>query len=79
MSSVHGVISIAKYISFVNLSEFTSSMTVDNEGYLYLWVSIPQRGNMYRIGTGEAGTIAGKVYNHASVPDLEGEATWVYC
>ena len=33
---------------------------------------------MYKIGTGEAGTLAGKVY--LNVPtDREGEITWVYC
>lgn len=42
-SSVHGVISMAKFDSFVNLTEFYSSITVDNEGYLYLWVSLPTR------------------------------------
>jgi hypothetical protein len=61
-SSVHGTISIAKYISCVNLTEFTSSLTVDNEGYLYLWISMPNRGAMYKIGTGENDTVPGKVY-----------------
>lgn len=42
-SSVHGVISIAKYISMVGVSEFTSSITVDSQdgSYLYLWISMP--------------------------------------
>lgn len=64
-SSVHGVISVAKYVSFVNLNEFHSSVTIDSSeggGYLYLWISMPQRGNMFKIGTGEAGTMAGRVY-----------------
>jgi other hect domain ubiquitin protein ligase E3 len=78
-NAIDGVISIAKYISFVNLTEFYSSLTVDNNGYLYLWVSIPQRGTMYKIGSGEAGTIAGRVYLHSPVPDREGEVTWVFC
>ncbi len=73
---------MAKQISMVNLSEFYSSITVDSSeggGYLYLWISMSQRGCMYKIGTGENGTIAGKVYNHAYHPDKEGEMTWVYC
>jgi other hect domain ubiquitin protein ligase E3 len=33
---------------------------------------------MYKIGTGEKGTISGKVYLSAPT-DREGEVTWVYC
>lgn len=33
---------------------------------------------MFKIGTGENNTIAGKVYLSA-VADREGEVTWVYC
>lgn len=36
------------------------------------------RGNMYKIGTGEAGTLAGRVYLSVPVPDREGEVTWVF-
>jgi hypothetical protein len=43
-----------------------------------MFVSIPQRGGMYKIGTGENDTIAGKVY--LSVPsDKDGDVTWVFC
>jgi other hect domain ubiquitin protein ligase E3 len=34
---------------------------------------------MYKIGTGEAGTSAGRVYLNQPMPDKEGEVTWVYC
>ena len=78
-SSVHGTISIAKYISVVNLTEFTSSLTVDDEGFLYLWISIPNRGSMYKIGTGDNGTNPGRVYLTQPYPEKEGEVTWVYC
>jgi other hect domain ubiquitin protein ligase E3 len=63
-SSVHGVISIAKYVSFVNLNEFSSSLTLDSTdgGYLYLWISAATRGTMFKIGSGEAGTTAGRIY-----------------
>jgi len=41
-------------------------------------ISIAQRACMYKIGTGEQGTLAGKVY--LTVPtDREGEVAWVYC
>lgn len=33
---------------------------------------------MYKIGSGEAGTVAGKIYSNANA-DREGEVTWVYC
>jgi hypothetical protein len=33
---------------------------------------------MYKIGSGEAGTVAGKIYSNAN-GDREGEVTWVYC
>ena len=76
-SSTHGVISIAKYVSFVNLNENNSSITTDGD-YIYLYISITQRGSMFKIGTGENKTIAGKVY--LNVPtEREGEVTWVYC
>jgi|LauGreDrversion4_2_1035121.scaffolds.fasta_scaffold189936_1 hypothetical protein len=69
---------MAKFDSFVNLTEFNSSITVDNEGFLYLWVSLATRSQMYKIGSGESGTVAGKVYFNANC-DREGEVTWVYC
>jgi hypothetical protein len=34
---------------------------------------------MFKIGTGEAGTIAGRVYLTASIPEKEGDCTWVHC
>lgn len=33
---------------------------------------------MYKIGTGENNTLAGKVYLHTST-EREGEVSWVYC
>ena len=76
-SSTYGVIAIAKYASFVNSNENNSSITTDGD-YIYLYVSIAQRGGMYKIGTGESNTIAGKVYLHTAT-EREGEVTWVYC
>lgn len=41
-SSIHGLISMASYTSFVNLQEFQCSMTVSSSGaYLYIWISHP--------------------------------------
>lgn len=34
---------------------------------------------MFKIGTGEQDTEAGRVYAQASAADREGEVTWVYC
>ena len=39
-SSVSGVISVAKYISFNNMTETLSSIATDG-AYLYLYISIP--------------------------------------
>ncbi|CDW79829.1 hect domain and rcc1-like domain-containing protein [Stylonychia lemnae] len=76
-NSIHGLISIAKYISFNNINENNCSITTDGL-YIYLLISIAQRACMYKIGTGENGTLAGKIY--LNVPtDREGEITWVYC
>lgn len=33
---------------------------------------------MYKIGTGENGTVAGKIY-HQRPTDREGDVAWVYC
>jgi hypothetical protein len=68
---------MAKYVSFVNQSENNSSITTDGD-YIYLYVSITQRGGLYKIGTGENGTLSGKVYLHTPA-EREGDVTWVYC
>lgn len=73
-----GVISVAKYVSFVNQNENNSAITTDGQ-YIYLYISIQQRGAMIKIGTGaNPDTVAGKVYLHVPT-DREGEVTWVYC
>jgi hypothetical protein len=38
-SSTYGVISMAKYVSFVNQNENNSSITTDGE-FIYLYISI---------------------------------------
>ena len=52
---------MAKFVSFGGQNENNSSITTDGD-YIYLYISISQRGGLYKIGTGENGTIAGKVY-----------------
>ena len=59
------------------MNENNSSITTDGD-YIYLYISITQRGGMYKIGTGENNTLAGKVYLHTST-EREGEVAWVYC
>ena len=52
-------------------------MTTDGQ-YLYLYISQSAHNKMFKIGTGERGTIAGKVVLEASV-EKEGDFSWVYC
>ena len=54
-----GAFRIAKTAHFQKQSFGTSSLANDSQ-YLYLYVSA-NNGGMYKIGTGEGGTIAGKV------------------
>lgn len=72
-----GLFSIGKQISFQGLSESNCSITSDGT-YIYLYISVVQRGGLYKVGTGENGTTAGKVYLQATA-DREGEVNWVYC
>ena len=59
------------------LSTKNTSITTDGT-YLYLYIATSQRGRMYKLGTGEGGTVAGRRY--VEVPtDREGDVTWVYC
>ena len=75
--SIYGCIYFAKNVSFVGQSDYNSSLATDGE-FIYLHLGITNRGGMFKIGTGEGGTIAGKVYLHAAA-DKEGEVTWVHC
>jgi len=53
------------------------SMTTDGK-YLYLYKSSAQERVMQKIGSGEHGTIAGKVYKARPATDI-GEITWTFC
>ena len=74
LSSVFG---IAQLYSTSGLSAKNTSVTTDGR-FLYLYIAHSARGSLYKIGTGENGTIAGKVYQ-SSPSDREGDVTWVYC
>lgn len=52
-------------------------MTSDG-AYLYLAIGIVKRAQLFKIGTGENGTIPGKVYCQAPLA-REGDMTWVHC
>jgi hypothetical protein len=54
-----GAFRIAKTAHFQKQNFGTTSLTNDSQ-YLYLYVSA-NNGGMYKIGTGEGGTISGKV------------------
>jgi len=74
---VSGVFGIASQFSTHGQLENNTTITSDGK-YLYLYIGIHQRSYMYKIGTGEQNTIAGKVY--LSVPTTrDGDITWVHC
>jgi other hect domain ubiquitin protein ligase E3 len=83
-SYVHGLFNqsfsrqfgIAEMISMQGLSERNTSLTSDGS-YLYLAIGAEKRAGLYKIGTGDNGTIPGKVYVQTKL-DKEGELTWVY-
>lgn len=73
--SVYGSIILPKEATADFQADGVSSLTTDGT-YLYLyWCS--GRGGMYKIGTGEGNSLAGKVYQHQRT-ELNGSITWVY-
>jgi len=76
-SNVSRVFGIASMFPMIGLNERNCSLTSDGT-YLYLAIGVVKRATLFKIGTGEADTIPGKVY--ASAPlEREGDITWVYC
>lgn len=71
-----GGFKISKVAHFQKQSFMTTSLTTDGT-FLYLYISATN-GGMYKIGTGEHDTVAGKVYLFAAVCRQE-EIAWVYC
>ena len=77
ISSILGRFSVAHHSMFQkNQTGWNTSITTDGE-YLYLFVGC-QNGGMFKIGTGEQGTISGKVYLFAAL-DRPEDGAWVYC
>lgn len=70
-----GGFKISNVAHFQKQSFLNSSMTTDG-AYIYLYISAAN-GGMYKIGTGERGTVPGRVYLYAAVSKLE-EVCWVY-
>lgn len=68
---------IASMFSVNGLNERNTSLTSDGT-YLYLAIGIQKRGTLYKIGSGENGTIPGKIYVQNAL-EVEGELTWVFC
>lgn len=57
--------------SFQNIS-----LTTDGS-YLFIYIGVPN-GGMFKIGTGENNTIAGKVYLYNQIFNME-DVSWVFC
>ena len=82
LSAVYG---IGELYCTSRLSPKNTSITTDGQ-YLYLYIAHAQRGRtsstcaaiLYKLGTGEGGTVAGKKYCEVQT-EREGDVTWVYC
>jgi hypothetical protein len=73
--SIYGCIPLPKEAVADFQNDSNSSLTTDGT-YLYLfWCS--GRGGLFKIGTGEGNSLAGKVYLHTK-SELTGEVAWVY-
>ena len=73
--SIYGCIPMPKEASADYQNDSTSSLATDGT-YLYIyWCS--GRGGLFKIGTGEGNSLAGKVYLHTR-SELNGEVAWVF-
>jgi hypothetical protein len=73
--SIYGSILLPKEATADYQADGVSSLATDGT-YLYLyWCS--GRGGMFKIGTGEGNSLAGKVYLHQR-NEINGSITWVY-
>jgi len=71
-----GGFKVPKVTYFQKQSFFNTSVATDG-AYVYVYVS-SSNGGMYKIGTGEQGTVAGRIYAFAGINKME-EVSWVYC
>ena len=76
-SNLSAVFGIGKQFHNTRLTNKSVSLTTDGE-HLYMYLSHSNSGHMYKIGTGEKGTIAGRV-TIAQTVEKEGDLCWVYC
>ena len=58
-------------------SKNNTSIATDG-AYIYILMGQEKRGNMYKIGTGMFGTLAGRVYL-STRSRKEGNVTWAFC
>ncbi|CAD8078334.1 unnamed protein product [Paramecium sonneborni] len=70
-----GGFTITQLQQFTKLNYHQLTMT-SSQSYLYILVSSPV-GGMYKIGTGECGTVAGKVYLHQPIKKQD-DVQWVF-
>lgn len=76
-----GGFAILKKLHFQKQNYFYNTMTTDGR-YLYLYISC-SNGGMFKIGTGEGNTCAGKIYLHVPINSSNPsakieEVSWVY-
>ena len=77
-TSTCGVFAISKFVSFAQQNEHNTSIATDGE-YLYMYVAIPQKAIMYKIGTGASElTVPGKIYLEKKA-ERDGDVAWTYC
>lgn len=68
---------MSKFVSFAQQTEHNTSIATDGE-YLYMYVAIPQKAVVYKIGTGSSeSTIPGKIYLEKKA-ERDGDVAWTY-
>ena len=76
--SMMGQFAGALNTTFQKTQSSSNSISVTSDGdYVYLFIGT-QGGGKFKIGTGEGGTVCGKVYLYQALERPE-EAVWVYC
>ena len=71
-----GGFKVSKVANFQKQGTNNTSIATDGT-YIYAYISATN-GGMYKIGTGEGGSVAGKIHLYAPVNKVE-EICWVYC
>ena len=76
-TNMSGAFGLATHFFQNGMTDRNTSITTDDT-YLYIYVSIQSRSCMLKIGTGENGSVAGRIYLKVDTND-QSEVTWVYC